>query len=488
MKKHFTFIALLCASVMAFAADNLALNKETHAGKYPADDYRPALAVDGNKGSRWASGSGAQHYASVGEAAEDWWYVDLGAIYNIDSIRIWFETAAPTDYDLLVSNNAAAWTVIGTYTEAPNASSDGSKHQLYEFTDKVGRYVKIFARQGYSNLAYGISMWEFEVFGTPGASSDTNKPTMVSASVSGDPAHNQVNIAVSATDIEDGTVNGFRVQDATHGVDQNLVATAGIITVTGLEGEVEYNFSVTAVDNAGNESENAIVVNVTTPQDPTIPHVAAPVPTRATADVRPVYSDAYPSILAHAFALSNWGSVVGVERAISGDHFLQYDLVGHDAVIWGENNAGANAIVAIEGYNAGGEGDNTGVDASAMDSLHMDVWSLVAMSNIQVRINDNMVRAINLTGEGWQSIDIALAEPVEAINTTSVRWFKITNIVDPNRQKLAFDNIYFYKKASTTPTALVEVESQAEVKKAIVNGMLVIEKNGVKYNVLGNKL
>ena len=449
MKKLSFIVALLCASMMAFAAENLALNKTATAGVNADKAYQ---SNNGNKGDRWAS-NGAQHYAAVGNAAQDWWCVDLGGFYEIDSIKIWFERANPSDYDLLISNNGAEWTVIGTYDSESKYGDQAADVNLYTFdSDKIGRYVKIFARQGYSSLAYGFSMYEFEVYGVPGSPFDANRPVMVSASLSGEPTYNQVNIAVSATDVEDGTVGAFHVVDAIHGVDQAVVASAGIIAVTNLEGDITYNLSVTAVDNSGNESENAIVVNATTPHDMSIPTTSAPTPTRDAQWVRPLYSNAYTSILKHDFVKQNWGSIVCTEKAISGNDYLLYNAIKGNAIVWGENNGGANAIVAQDAYSAGGTGDNTGLDISAMDSLHMDIFSIVAMENLEIRINDNIVRKINLTDAGWQSIDIALAEPVEALNLSSVRWMKITNITNVNRRYLSIDNVYFYREAIQSDT------------------------------------
>lgn len=434
---------------------NLAKGKTANAGHVAEAGI--AAANDGNKDTRWGS-NGASHYAAVGESAGDWWYVDLGGTYRVDQVKILFETAAPTDYDILISNNAVSWTVIGTYTEQPKTGNTDENYNIYNFTNKVGRYVKIFARQGYNNMAYGFSMWEFEVYGDRATISDVNPPVMGTASLSGT-SYDRVNIAVTGTDEEDGTVASFHVVDATHGVDQVQAAEAGVITVTGLTAETSYTFTITALDAAGNESANSVNVAATTTVDTSFPSVNAPTPPSrtegASGDVRPLYSDAYTSILQHSFALQNWGSSDGTEREISGNHYLLYNMAAKELVIWGENNAGANAIVAAEGYNAGGDGDNTGIDASSMEFLHMDIWSQEAMSNILIRINDQELRRISHNGEGWQQYDIALAEPLEAVISSSVRWMKIEGLTATG--KIAFDNMYFWK----TPAGLQVVSATA---------------------------
>ena len=426
---------------------NLALNKTANACINAAT---AGTSNNGNMGDRWAS-NGAKHYAAVGNDAEDWWSVDLGGFYEIDSIRIWFETAAPTDYDLLISNNGASWTVIGTYNAQPKTGQAATDANVYTFSEKVGRYVKIFARQGYADLAYGFSMWEFEVYGKRGTVEDANAPVLTKAELSGEPEWNQVKIAVAATDEEDGTVTSFHVVDATNGIDQVCTAVDGIITVTGLTGETTYNFTVTALDGAGNESNAIVVENVTTPIDDSVPLVAAAAPEARDAQwYRSLYSDTYTTALKHTFTLQNWGSTQGTEKVVEDNHYLLYDMsAGGTQVIWGENSENANAIVAKDEYR----GSGTGVDASSMEYLHMDVWSKVAISGIKVLVNDDHLRTINLTGEGWQSIDIELANPVSAnVNLSNVRWFKIVDINEPNRQKIAFDNIYFWRNAIDSDT------------------------------------
>ncbi len=439
---------------------NIAKGKTSVAGHYPNENRRPSLANDGkieDGDSRWAS-DGAKHYAAEGENAEDWWYVDLGDFYSIETIKILFETASPTDYDLLISNNALTWTVIGTYTEAPNTGNSAEKYNVYEFSDKVGRYVKIFARNGYSNLAYGFSMYEFEVYGKRASVSDVTPPTMGTVNLSGTPTYDKISIAVSATDTEDGIVSSFHVVDETNGINQSCDAVDGVITITGLNENITYNFIITAVDAAGNESENAATIQASTTIDNTIPQSNAAVPTATNKDVLPIYSDAFASILAHSFDKDGWAGVaLYKEKNIGGDSYLLYNIASANEIIWGMYDDGANAIIAAEGYQAEG---HMGVDASAMEYLHIDLWSKQAC-NIGICINDQSLKnQVAHTGSGWQGFDIPLSEfNVDAdVNkqTNNVRWFKFNNLGSITG-KVAIDNVYFWKNATDN----VEVESIA---------------------------
>ena len=461
-------------------SDNLALNKTVVAGYTPGNaGEAPSKVVDGNVGTEWTTWQNQP-------AANEWLYIDLGARYNLEAIEVVWGANHSTSYILQVRTDAPtaeqaaddeAWTTLATINDAVASAS--------KFTPTDAEKVQYLRIHSLTRASVDlIRLKEIRVFGTEWvAEGDTKAPVMVSATIDSK-TYNSVVLAVSASD-EDGEVVKYRVVETAHEINVQLAPADGKISITGLEAETDYTFVVTAIDGADHESANNVEVEVTTDIDTSVPLVAAPAPKQKAENVRPVYSDAYTSILEHSFALSNWGSVAGVEKAIEGNHYLLYDMTAGNAVIWGENNAGGNAIVAKEGYNAGGTGENTGVDAGGLRTLHMDIFSMVAMSNIEVRINDNLVRRISLTNEGWQPIDIALAEPVEAINTTSVRWFKITNIVDANRQKLAFDNIYFYKKDAGITTAIDNTVEAVKAQKVIENGQLIIIKNGIRYNVAG---
>lgn len=428
---------------------NLAKGKAAYAGHVAENGI--AAANDGNKGTRWGS-NGASHYAAVGESAGDWWYVDLGGTYRIDQVKILFETAAPTDYDLLISNNAASWTVIGTYTTQPNTGNTDANYNEYNFTNKVGRYVKIFARNGYNNMQYGISIWEFEVYGDRASISDVNPPVMTSASLSGTPSYNQVTIAVAGTDEEDGAVSQFHVVDLAHGVDQSQTAEAGVITVTGLDAQTSYTFTITALDAAGNESANSVNVAATTTQDTSIPLVAAPVPNATGKEIVPIYSDAFASILEHEFDKDGFAGVtLLMEQNISGDHSLVYNVAGANEVTWGMYDDGANAIIAQSEYR----GSGMGVDASAMEYLHIDIWSQQAGTNvININVNDAALTSLRLShsGNGWQSYDIPLSSfgfnpENPAYSSDNVRWMKFNGIGFISG-KMALDNVYFWKTAT----------------------------------------
>ncbi len=254
MKHLFLLAALMVVSMFASAqeAENLALNKTVVAGYEAGVNEAATAANDGNLGTRWSS-SGATHWsAEAPDAAQDWWYVDLGAEYQVGQIRILFEGACPIDYDLQISKDATAWTTIGTYTEAPKKGNGNADYNVYQFEnlDKA-RYVRIFARNGALGFAYGISIWEFEVYDA--TSVDTKAPVLNAVTL------NKVNelwasVIVDATD-ENGVI-ACDVTDAANGIDARCILNDdNTISVLNLTPATTYNLSIAAIDATDNRSE-----------------------------------------------------------------------------------------------------------------------------------------------------------------------------------------------------------------------------------------
>lgn len=108
-----------------------------------------ANALDGNESTRWSS-----LYADP-----QWFQIDLGKPYSIQSVVINWEVASGKNFDIEESNDGINWTKVLSKTNMPAGA------RIDNFTNLEGgaRYIRLY---GYSrNTSYGFSIFEFEVFG-----------------------------------------------------------------------------------------------------------------------------------------------------------------------------------------------------------------------------------------------------------------------------------------------------------------------------------
>ena len=136
----------LVRALSAQQATNLALNKPVTCS--PAPQFPCAEAVDGNAtATRWASAQGVD---------PQWIYVDLGATTSISSVKLIWEAAYATAFQIQTSNDATTWTNVYSTT-----TGTGGTQTLA--VSGSGRYVRMNGTA--RATAYGYSLWEFEIYG-----------------------------------------------------------------------------------------------------------------------------------------------------------------------------------------------------------------------------------------------------------------------------------------------------------------------------------
>lgn len=106
-------------------------------------------AVDANGTTRWSSA-----YANNQSI-----YVDLGATYNVNRVRLAWESAYARDYQVQVSTNGTTWTTIKDVWNKTSASADD-----HTGLNATARYVKVYCIN--RATSYGFSLYELEVYGT----------------------------------------------------------------------------------------------------------------------------------------------------------------------------------------------------------------------------------------------------------------------------------------------------------------------------------
>jgi hypothetical protein len=152
-------VGMLPISSAGAQTANLALNKPVTCSSIENAGLPCASAVDGNLGTRWSSAHGVD---------PQWIYVDLGQSYTISQVILRWEAAYATAFQIQTSSNASTWTTIYSTT-----TGTGGIQTLN--VSGSGRYVRMYGTA--RATIYGYSLWEFEVYGSSGA---TNTPTRTS--------------------------------------------------------------------------------------------------------------------------------------------------------------------------------------------------------------------------------------------------------------------------------------------------------------------
>ncbi len=148
----FSFVVSLLLAGTTTAQTNIALGKSTVSSSDENGGLLPANAIDGNYTTRWAS-----TYAN-----NQWISIDLGQQYDFTEVKLFWETALGRDFNIEVSDDAISWTVAAAIT---NNTSLSNTIDIGSFS---GRFVRMYGLV--RGTAWGFSLYEFEVYGTPAVS------------------------------------------------------------------------------------------------------------------------------------------------------------------------------------------------------------------------------------------------------------------------------------------------------------------------------
>ena len=423
-------------------SDNLALNQPCEAGYEPGNAGEvSSKANDGNVDTQWVT------YADQSPDVE-WWIVDLGGKYDIAAIDVVWGDPTSTSYILQVRDELPtdeqkaddeAWETISEQTGITINSE-----QFISLAAASGRFVRLHSLAKSANF---FRLKEVRVFGTEWVDSeDTEKPVMTSAELVS-ASWSKAVIAVAATD--NHVVVKYHVVDATNGLDAKCIADNGQIVVNGLTPAKSYNLTITAIDGAGNESENSKVVALTTKNN--VPSSAAPEPTWPVAQVKSLYSDKYvfaPASLA-SFNENWWQNPNIAEETIGENHYLHYDLYREGMI-----GAQFGAISVIN-----------------MEKVHIDIWASAAGSlTFRLITNEdpavNVPKTLQLEALQWNSFDIDLADFGEGHDWATLYQFAIEKYQAGGLvgEHISVDNIYLYRT-----TELADDEKPTELKATMAS-------------------
>lgn len=428
-------------------------------------------AVDGNEGSVWqgsATNGGAGDDAA--RTYDSWFVVDLGAHYNLNLVTITFEGACSQNYTVAVSSDYINWNTA--YTHNGSAGVNGRTDNLFgnNLNNATNvRFVRFWSTKAATQ--WGVKIFEFKVYGTKVADKvvGTNNPTMQSATLKSS-TPTSATITLSATDADNTGIVKYHVKDEANGLDKIVTSLTNDFLIKGLKDNTTYTLVVAAIDVDGNESAPFTMDSFTTAADPTKPTTSAPVPDRDAKDVLSFYSDAYTPVINLGWT-NAWTNALYTEETIAGDKYLHYS----DKQDWGWE------FGVKEGYT---DGVNTGVDCSAMEFLHVDVWGYEAGTIRVIPIyggagltsNERYYAEIEVKAGQWNSVDVALTDFMgsgDKHDFTSIHQFKFSN----RSMIVAIDNVYFWKSAGTLPvesvtldktTATIEVEEALQLKATVL--------------------
>ena len=139
------------AHVLSFDDTNLALGKPVTASGFENAGTTPANAVDGNLESRWSS----RH------KDEEWIAVNLENCYLLSTVKLYWEAAYATAFDVELSEDGENYHVAKSVT---GATGGVQTIDIRENDQPVpAQFVRIFCHT--RNTGYGSSLWEIEVYG-----------------------------------------------------------------------------------------------------------------------------------------------------------------------------------------------------------------------------------------------------------------------------------------------------------------------------------
>lgn len=145
-----------------------------------------------------------------------------------------------------------------------------------------------------------------------------------------------------------------------------------------------------------------------------------------------------------------------------------------------------------------GEGNVQTVDLDdAMKYFHVSFWSKVdGFLKVTFESNDNVdpKTAYQVPVEaGWNEIDIELATAYPQVTFNYLKFFILegytadeegTQGLESEENPVAFTNAYFYSAASGVANTSIEKKAQ----KMIVNGNIIIVRDGKMFDLVGNAL
>lgn len=436
--KHLFISFLLCSlTLSAFAQEtdvNFAL--ASNGATAEATSGNALLAIDGDAGTRWES----EH-----EVDPQTWTLDLGQVRTFNTIQILWEGAYASDFTVSVSSDNAVWTPVWTVEDQQLAGFPYLQTQVIDKT--TARYIQFHGTE--RGTQYGYSFFEFRVY-----MAGTSALTLLEAQ----PAESYTKV---------GESNAITITP----IDQN-----GLL----MEDPGEVTYTITPAD-AG-----TIVNNVYTPSKIGNATIVA-----AIGDVKAIAFD--------VFAYDGENAAVSLDKEHS--KIIAQSNINPDL-------DATNAFYAVDGNEAtvwqgcfSGEG---GLDTDYARTY--DAWFVVDLGAAY----DVKLVAIKFEGACSQDYHVALSEDnvtwdtiyqhigdpginghtqliygTNLLNASKVRYarFYSTKSATQYGMKMFEFQVFGFPLQGTDVSSLPTIDNT--VTKIIVDGQLIIIRNGTQYDITG---
>jgi hypothetical protein len=228
-----------------------------------------------------------------------------------------------------------------------------------------------------------------------------------------------------------------------------------------------------AKDLSGNSaSNNPVKIVTTTSQAFQAPVVSSPTPpSRLVENVISIFSDAYTNVANTNFnpwwQQSSWFS---------------------------SEQVGGNEVVKYENFNYQGIEIGSTVNASAMQFLHIDLWTpnetSLSISPISKTTGEKAFKLTPVKLNGWNSYDIPLSSfTIQGLSMADIIHLKF---VGSGKSIIYLDNIYFYKGPIT---AISDLKSETKISyfpNPVMNELNIKSETEIQnidvYTITGQKI
>ncbi len=276
--------------------------------------------------------------------------------------------------------------------------------------------------------------------------------------VSTTPNYFSAAVVATATDNSDEVI--FDVLDG-----ETVVATQSAVSgkettinISNLKPNTDYAYSLVARDPSNNKAD-AVALTFKTLEAP----AAAPVPTHKAENVKSLYSDAYTTATAISTLNAGWWNAPQMAE--------------------GELEDGNKALYYY-GFTDGMIGwEFAAFDATGYTTFSFDIYPLAdgtidggPLCQGGTGNGDYSVANVAVKANQWNTITIDLKDK-NLTNIFQVKWINYYSL-----KSFFIDNVYFYKDAET---AIRNTAVAGKAQKTVINGQMLIIRDGIRYNTLG---